>query len=122
MIALAQRDQTDHLGRVADNLGDIAVNLRTLAEVAQDTAITDGVREPGHRTSAPVTEPTEREVTLALGKVHDYLQGRILLPPDDAIRLLAERILTEHPLNRACEGCGAEPGERCRPGCLSRVE
>jgi hypothetical protein len=45
--------------------------------------------------------------------------------PADVASEIADRILVEFPEDpesRPCEGCLAEPGEPCRPGCLSQVE
>ena len=41
---------------------------------------------------------------------------------DDTARAVLVATLPDDPLERPCEGCTAEPGEPCRPWCLSHED
>jgi hypothetical protein len=83
-----------------------------------------------------VADPDPIAALVTLGAfLDDYADVRVLDPhdtdalfyglPQDVARAIAQAIMLEFPedpLDRECEGCNAEPGEPCRPGCLSGVE
>ena len=62
---------------------------------------------------------------------NDPLADMAPLKTRDAVRALVAALTWRYlrtvaadgePMERACEGCGAEPGEPCRPGCLPAPE
>ncbi len=83
-----------------------------------------------------VNDPDPIAALVTLGAfLDDYADVRVLDPqdtgalfhglPQDAARAIADAIaldFPEDPEDRECEGCLAEPGEPCRPGCLSQVD
>ena len=94
------------------------------ARAAQVAALVTAQRAEGYRLTCGYRHALYFEPIHNLGCRRDERRfvaacdGRYLQDDDPARRVLTAT-LPDDPLERSCEGCTAEPGEPCRPWCLS---
>lgn len=94
------------------------------ARAAQVTALITAQRVEGHRFTCGYRHALYFAPIHGLGCRRDERRfvaacDGTYYQDDDPARPVLTATLPDDPLERACEGCTAEPGEPCRPWCLS---